>query len=450
MVQLVMQNMTTPKIGHGINSRLHSSEKWAVFFIFLYWILFEHIIFFNASEVGPSMATLTVALKIFLPIGLLAYSGVQLKPIKDKYAGYYLVIFVALLAWIGLVTLFNGDLIEWFKLLPRFIFFIAVLSIFYKTPASFYLYAKLLIGYVIFSLVQYVLTYATGAYNDPVLVISYSSAGVMGLYANITSMMYFPSFSVPILRYCGFWNEPSNASGSAFAAFFLASLVFKKEGGLKWKLASYACLAAGFLCFSTVGLFALGLALLIGFILNNHGRFNPIKLVIKLPVIAIAACGIGAAIFGRTYVAENYADNDIFRAIVGLREAQPTDDLYGGRLGIIENTINYVSDHIWGTGLFVLDLNNSLPMSASAPIYWLLIGGFFGLTLLLLRELMLVAACVKLVKSNPEHIYLIQALVAVMAQHLSYGSWMNPNYFILVAAIMSFLAYENRTRIPNA
>ncbi len=436
---MIMQNITTPKIGHGVNSQLHSSEKWAVFFIFLYWTLYEHIIFFNASEVGASMAALTVALKFALPIGLLAYSGVQLKPIKDKFIAWYLIIFFVFLAWIGLVTLFNGDLIEWFKLLPIFVFFIAALLIFYKTPAAFYLYAKLLIGYVIFGLIQYVLTYATGAYNDPVLVISYMSAGFMGLYANITSMMYFPSFSVPIVRYCGFWNEPSNASGSAFAAFFLASMVYKKEGGLKWKLASYGCLAAGFLCFSTVGLFAFCLALLAGFILNNNGRFNPIKLVSKLPAIAIAACGIGIAIFGRAYVAENYADNDMLRAIVGLRDAQQTDDPYSGRSGLIENTINYVSDHIWGTGLTVLDLNNNLMMSASAPIYWLLVGGFFGLMLLLLRELMLVAACYKLAKSSPKHIYLIQALVAVMAQHLSYGSWMNPNYFILVAAIMSYM-----------
>ncbi|MDO8341565.1 MAG: hypothetical protein Q7T48_00035 [Cellvibrio sp.] len=443
-----MQNMLIPEIEHGINSRIYSSDKLAVFFIFLYWILFEHVIFFNASEVGQSMVALTVALKLLIPIGLLAYSGVQLTPIKNKYAGYYLVIFVTFLGWIGLVTLFNGDLIEWFKLLPRFIFFIAVLSIFYKTPAAFYLFAKLLISYVIFALLQYVLTYATGAYDNPVLVTSYMSAGVTGLYANITSMMYFPSFSVPIVRLCGFWNEPSNASGTAFAAFFLSSLVFKKEGGATWKFASYACLTAGFLCFSTVGLLAFGLALLVGFILGNKECNNPIKSAFKLPIMVVAVGGVGAAIFGRAYVAENYADNDILRVIVGLRDTSQTEDVYSGRLVVIENTINHVAEHIFGTGLSAIDLSNNVMMSASAPMYWLLIGGILGLVLLLLRELMLVAACYKLAKSSPEHVYLVQALVAIMAQHLSYGSWMNPNYFILVAAIMSFIAYENRTWIP--
>ena len=31
---------------------------------------------------------------------------------------------------------------------------------------------------------------------------------------------------------------------------------------------------------------------------------------------------------------------------------------------------------------------------------------------------------------------LVQALVVVMAQHLSYGTWMNPNYLILAAMVL--------------
>jgi hypothetical protein len=33
---------------------------------------------------------------------------------------------------------------------------------------------------------------------------------------------------------------------------------------------------------------------------------------------------------------------------------------------------------------------------------------------------------------------LFQALVAVLGQHLSYGSWMNANYFVFAAVVLVF------------
>lgn len=441
-----MQNMTIPKIGHGINNRIHSSDKWAVFFIFLYWILYEHIVFFNASEVGPSMAALTVALKLLLPIGLLAYSGVPIKLIKNNYVVWYLVIFIVFLAWIGLVTLFNGDMIEWFKLLPRFVFFIAVLSIFYKAPAAFYLHAKLLISYVIFALLQYVLTYATESYNDPIIV-TYESSGLMGLYSNIASRMYFPSFSIPILRLCGFWNEPSNASGSAFAAFFLARLLYEKEGMKKWKYASYACLLAGLLCLSNVGYFAFGMALGAGVLLNRGAGFRPARFIYVAIVLIVAIFAIWLTFFGRAYVQENYVDNDILRAIVGLRELN-IDGAHNERFAIMDDTVNRVLDNAFGEGLTVIETKDVM-VSASAVIYWFMVGGFLGLVLLLFREIVLACACYKLAETNTEYRYLIQALVVVMSQHLSYGSWMNPNYFFLAAAVISIAAKGKNQQIST-
>lgn len=443
---LLRQNMATITMRCGERQSIKTADKLAAFIIFLYWVLYENIFFFQGGGLGVIFQLTTLSLKTFLPFGLLAYSGVQLKLISNKYAGHYLIFFVVFLAWIGGVTLFNGDMVEWFKFLPRFVFFIAVLSIFYKSPEAFSLYAKLVITYVLFALLQYVLTYVTGAYNNPVELPFYLSAGLPGLYANITSMMSFPGFSVPILRFAGLWNEPSNASGSAFEAVFLALYLYKTEGDGKWKVISCLCGLAGLLCLSNVGYFALGMALGVGLLLKSRADFRSTGLLQKIFVFVFAIAAILITFFGRTYVEANYVDNDALRAIVGLREVD-AEDPYGGRLKITGRVVDYISDHLFGLGVVEYVQSENTMFSGSAPLYWLVTGGVFGLTLLLLRELMIFRASYQLAKKSPEHIYLIQALVAVMSQHLSYGSWMNPNYFVLVAAVIAFVVRASHSRV---
>lgn len=441
-----MQIMTTVNMRRSANSLICTSDKLAVLVIFLYWLAYENIIFFNASVFGVAMLALTNAIKILIPFGLLAYAGMQIKLIRNKYVATYLLCFVAFLVWIGMVTLVNGDLIEWFKVLPRFLFFMAALSMFYREPETFYFLAKLVIWYVIFALIQYVLTYVTGAYNHPVEV-TYTSAGLSGLYANITAMMFFPSFNVPIIRLAGFWNEPSNASGSAFAAFFLARLLYEKEGMKKWKYASYACLLAGLLCLSNVGYFAFGMALGAGVLLNRGAGFRPARFIYVAIVLIVAIFAIWLTFFGRAYVQENYVDNDILRAIVGLRELN-IDGAHDQRFAIMGDTVNRVLDNAFGAGLTVIETKDVM-VSASAVIYWFMVGGFLGLVLLLFREIVLACACYKLAETNTEYRYLIQALVVVMSQHLSYGSWMNPNYFFLAAAVISIAAKGKNQQIST-
>jgi len=80
--------------------------------------------------------------------------------------------------------------------------------------------------------------------------------------------------------------------------------------------------------------------------------------------------------------------------------------------------------------------SEGIDASASAPLYWLLLTGIPGLVLLLAREATLLASAVKLSRRSPAAVFLIQALVVVMTQHTVYGSWMNPNYFVLAVMVL--------------
>ena len=62
------------------------------------------------------------------------------------------------------------------------------------------------------------------------------------------------------------------------------------------------------------------------------------------------------------------------------------------------------------------------------------------LVLIILREVTLYAAAIKLTRKERGSVFIVAALAVVMGQHLSYGSWMNPSYLTLAAAIIAFNA----------
>ena len=81
--------------------------------------------------------------------------------------------------------------------------------------------------------------------------------------------------------------------------------------------------------------------------------------------------------------------------------------------------------------------SEGIAASASAPLYWLLLTGIPGLFLILSREAVLLVSSRALLRRHPRVLPLIQALIVVMVQHLSYGTWMNPNYFVLAAMVLA-------------
>lgn len=425
----------------GVRSRdLTSTEKLITLAIFLYWLVYENIIFFYPMEFGGTfLFILTNGLKLFLPICLLFFTGMPSPRIAGRGAvGLYLFFFAAFLLW-GLVpTLVSGDPIAWFKLLPRFVFFVSIVAFFSRSPAAFSLYSKCIVGYVLSALLQYILLYLTGSYDRAGMVYLpglFYLAGPFGLLGNVTSMLYFPVYPYAIFRFCGFWNEPSNASASAFAAFFLARYLVLTGESTFWRVASYGCLVAGLLALANAGYFALGSALLIG-VIFGAGRFTAqraIQLALLLPVAAVL---LVIVVFGRSYVVENYPDNPWARAITGVRETQLADyDPTAGRGDLLVSTAKKTESTIIGLGIQEVG-SEGIDASATAPLYWVLLTGIPGLLLLLGREAVLLVSGSLLLRRLPAMLPIVQALVAVMGQHLVYGTWMNPNYLVLAAMVL--------------
>ena len=165
---------------------LNFKDKTAVVLIFIYWISFENFIFFYPASFGFLFTIFTYAIKLLLPIVLIWYTGINLTLLRKGVSSLYISVFTIFLAWIGLVTLVNGDMLMWFQLAPRLVFFVAVLNLFYRKPQAFHFFAKLMIAYVLFALLQYILTYVFAGYNNPVTVLGgLKTPGIYGLYSNI-------------------------------------------------------------------------------------------------------------------------------------------------------------------------------------------------------------------------------------------------------------------------
>jgi hypothetical protein len=426
------------KLNGSVRSvELSFAEKFFTLLVFLYWLVYENVLFFYSIEYGgTAFFILTNGIKLFLPFILLLYAGLpsSLLLIRGN-VGLYIFFFLAFLLWALLPTLISGDLMSWFKLLPRFIFFLSLVALLSRKPTIFLLFAKFMVLYVLFALLQYIFIYLTGAYNNPVSHGNQLMAGPFGLFGNVVAMMSFPGAPYPFIRLTGFWNEPSNASASAFAAFFLARYLVIMGEGEFWRKSSYACLVTGILTLSNAGYFALGAALFFG-LFFGASKFTAREFFRFAILLLIVVILLWIVFFGRTYVAENLTDNAWMRAIVGLRELESQSlDFSGGRLEIMQKTLNTASEGIIGIGIQDVS-SEEVNGSGTAPLLWLLLTGIPGLFLLLCRETILLISSRSLFRRLPTMLPLIQALVVIVAQHLVYGSWMNPNYLILAAMVL--------------
>lgn len=415
---------------------LTSNEKGAVGLAFLYWLAYENVFFFYSSEIGGTpFAALTQLIKLALPLALLAYTG--LPPIKFFTHGrisLYVLAFVVFLGWSAVPTLLGGNLMEWFKLLPRFVWFLSVVSLFARRPHTFRLFAKCVIVYVALALAQFVLVYLTRSYDTATMYPFGLAAGPFGLFGNVTSMMFFGGIPYPFLRLCGWWNEPSNASASAYAAYFLSLYLYETGEGKRWKHFSTICLIAGLMTFSNAGYLALACALLAGVVFRS-GKFTMRRAVNLAVVLTVASAFVALVVVGRRYVAENLGANVFARVITGARDVQDDFDLTYGRLDLLKKTAATVQGSIIGVGIQAVG-SEGIESSASAPLYWLLLTGVPGLLLLLSREAALLTAARAAVSRHPATLRVGQAMVAVMAQQAVYGSWMNPNYLIYAAFML--------------
>lgn len=438
----------TPQDEAVLTRNLGTRDKLIALAIFLFWLVYENVVFFYPLEYGGALlAVLTNAIKLLLPFALLSYTGLPAyRTISRGYVSLYIVFFVAFLLWGTVPTFIYGDPLSWVKLLPRFVFFLSVAALFLQRPAAFSVFAKCMVLYVLSALAQYILLYLTGAYDNTINFENQYMAGPYGLLGNVTSMMSFPGAPFPFVRLAGFWNEPSNASASAFAAFFLARYLAMSGEGRFWRRASYGCLVAGLLTLSNAGYFAIGSALLAG-LLFGVGKFTLRRTLQAALFLPIAVSALIIVVYGRTYVAENMPDNIWARAITGAQDTEATlQDPTAGRAGLASTAVEKSATTIIGVGIQEVG-SGGIDGPASAPLYWLLLTGVPGLALLLAREGVLLLSGATLLRSRPATQPLVQALVVVMAQHLSYGTWMNPNYLILAAMVLVCSSAVTRARV---
>ena len=223
-----------------------------------------------------------------------------------------------------------------------------------------------------------------------------------------------------------------------------------RKSGL-WRYASWAFFIAGFLCLSNAGYIAISIALLFGAFLSDDRRWT--AWFLRGAALLFAGSLVLAGFFGRTYVAENMPDNDLARAFVGLRGnideiKSGGTDLSGGRTQLVSVALEQVARRPIGIGIVPGGDSMTVAISASAPISWLASTGILGLLLLLLREGTVVAAAVTNARRSPVVMAACQAWIALSVQHMAYGSWMNPIYFILVAGI--FVAIQRDESIRGA
>lgn len=391
--------------------------------------------FLNAGKISQTFLILVNFLKIVIPICLILTIGISKIVFYDKNSFKYCLYFCIFLAWIGFVSLINGHVSEWVKLPSRFIFFIAILSLFFKKPINIYEYFKILIFYVIFSLIQYISNYIFDGINQPREMYGYITAGINGLFSNISASVYLKNIDFPVQRLTGFWQEPSNASGIAFACFYLSKILYIEGFGKKWSYTSYICLLIGLLCFSSAGFVAITISTIFANILAYNTK-NTFKAFGSILMLACTFFLLAIFLCGRLFP-EVVNKSPAAQLIVGLRDESQYEDPFSKRLDLVESTIKAVQQNPFGLGMLPIEQNSQL-VSASAFFYWLLVGGLVGIFLILLRELQVIQTLISSFRKDKRKKYLFQAFIVIMVQHLSYGSWMEPSYLVLAAAVLAF------------
>ena len=389
--------------------------------IVVYAILFEWRMFAEAPR------NLIYPVKIFLPLFLLLI--IPLKKVRFKYYNKFALFFGLFLLW-GLIPSVFSDypaqtIIQWFKFLPRMLFFILISVYLLRKPIASISLAKMFVMIGFLAVIQFfLLTLTTGKYG-----------------------VVIPGIPFPFYRLVGFWFEPSKASGFLFASFFLANAICTVDNSKFWKLASYLCLIGGFLCLSNAGYLAIIMALLFGVIVRFRAsrvftQFRIPKGALYRLFVATVLIGLVVLVFaGRSLVAEKYYHISFFRTITGVRGAAEVvlEAPWDHRVGLLKANIPIWLDNPFGIGFRIPGKTASKDSfwlaSATAPILWLTYTGFIGLLLLLLREAQVLITSLRFSRQSDYIRNVCQAWVAMFTQNIAYGTWMTPFYLILCALV---------------
>ena len=410
--------------------KLKKYKIWTIL-IFIQYLIYENVIFVFPDYFGGSIFKYIVySYKVLFPLILFQTWKFSINQfLSNKTLQNYTIFIFLFMTWAIVPTFFNGNIFDYLKLFALFFFFIGALGFFSKNPKAIDFILKILIAYVLFAFIQYFLIvyfefYDRGPGRDLV--------GPFGILGNNGARIGF--LDPPIIRMTGFWREPSNFSGAAFAAYFISRYLYSKERKKQWKLISILCLLCGFLSFSNAGYLALGFAL--GFL--EFFKKNKKSLLNKLKLIFLSFSAILLvlfALFGRSYVTENKIENPYIRAISGVRSLSNNIDVSSGRLEGYNIVFDYIKENPIGIGVQVTG-STGIPAPAGAPMYWLYLVGIPGIFFLLLRDFFLFKKCITVIKTNSNFKYICLAYIVIFTQQAIYGSWIDPNILIFSVIIL--------------
>lgn len=428
--------------------RILSSSHVRLFYVALalmYCLLYEWVNIFNI----PDVKIYVDMLKLVLPFLLFLGVSSPLLPnfsLPKKYLLYF-----ALFMVLGLVpNVLSGHIAEtmlqWIKFMLRFFFCYVIFAYLLQRSETKTVIMKALVAIALGVVLQYVMLsmyYVPGDSRGFSLPISQPTAyyGPYGLLGDGNAYLSFENFN--IFRLTGFWFEPSNVSAFLFMAYFLAKALFEQTQQRRWKLSGLVCLGGGLLTFSNAGYLAFGCALLSGYIVRfNEKRKNYVRYIVKVIILLVF---IFLSVFGRALVAEYYPDNMDLRNLSGVRDS--VKDPYSGRIEQAQYNLEMVLEHPEGIGFRIIGLDTEgrgVAFSGSAPFMWLVSTGWAGLFLLLMREAQVLRSMGKRPLSS-NSINIFQAWAVLFFQNFTFGTWMTPLYFLLVAMVFAATYYRNDT-----
>lgn len=426
---------------------LSFSDKVVVALIFVNWLLYENLLFINGEDYFGTMFLMAVfACKLVFPFLLLIYAGFPPKKVAaHSSVFFYIIAFACLLIYSIIPSFFYGSIASWLKLIPVFFFFLGVLSFFYKRPAAVTVICRLLVGYVLLALLQYILIYITQTFESAK---EGRLTGPFGLFGNTAATLYLPGMPFPLVRLSGFWKEPSNAAGASFCAFFLAKYISANSIGHRkfWKFSSYLCLISGFLAISNVGYLSIGCAGLFGFFFTPWAQNRQRKIIQLLILSPFAIMLVWVSLFSRAYLAKHPTDNVWLLAFTGVRgfvDEKSDFDPYDGRIELLQYAVSETGENILGRGLQKTGATG-IKAPAGAPLFWLFLAGYPGFLFIMTREVALLLLMVGSLWKNKISVYLCQAFIAVLVQESINGSWMDPNYLIMASFVIVSMFHSSR------
>jgi hypothetical protein len=436
------------------------------FFIFLmlllYWFFYEHI---NYIEYLKSqfewLKYLYFIVKAALPFLILGIVGLPYK--LNKNCKSYILLFLLFLFWAGLVTIIYGDLLEWLKLLPRFVYFIALVSFIQKYSPLWF--CKTIVIFVLTICFFYIIgctLILTHIWEDPSLqyhryaFVNYTLLGIFNVTSRVNEYPFIPLW--------GFWNEPSSASAIIFSSFFFARYLWKVEGKACWLYSSWLVLIAGFFTFSMAGRIAFAAACLASIVRNLQKNTTTFQLVNNVFMILLLSIFVFCrplavvlkiendlvlAITGAYKVdmtPEKTMDNEFAYSIDGVNIKNEANSMTNGRYALFKQALRTVFIYPFGIGVqnvvgkargTALGVSSPInDISATAPVFWLVLTGFLGGVLIMWREY--IVARVGWLSSFvcEKKFLLFQSYIVICVQNLSYGTWMTASYFLAVAMVL--------------